>query len=1387
DDNEVHRRPPLSLRRLNPRRLTHSRPPPSSHAPTSIVAMSSKILLEDDDDAMFGDGDEEEEEDEDADVVVVAPPPPPPPPAADAEDAAPVKAEEPAAEEEDEPTVESEPAGDDASDAKADDEGATEGEASGGDAFPPPPESADVPPPPTSTFPASAPGPTATASPLLLPTSLPSSSPSPFPHHNSGPTSDRLRNALSRVASDPDRDAEAWRILTTEAGSCWRSLGAGLRKLRSPPPLPPPPPGEGGAEEDPELESLGRKLDWIEAIRGALLARFPYAIVHYVQIAEMLIRLGARTADEEEQCGPLSALPSTALAAVGGGGGGGGSMGTAGSALACPALMTTDQGVAIAPGSLLMEPTAEDAATERQKSYDAKLEKIFRWCLGVNLDGTPALHGELTEGQSIDAESAALPDGARTVLGGIAPHSVDLWLLYVRRRTWDAAREAAEEAPIPPPPPGFARTGGPQASVLHQQYEESLRSAYRDRKDRIREAVSAAYETALSRGAGFARDNHLVWRRYANFVKSWTAPVNYASALPGGGGSAARWRPPGAPDPTATLPPPDPAHDHTSAQKQLSALRGIYQRGIGHPMTGLDQFWQEYEAFERGHSESLGSVLVAEWLPKYQHARSVYLERNRAWTARELEGGRLAVPPAGWGGGRGAKAGAGGGGGVPGMGLGGGPKPPGAAGDDDPTAAGGGPGSAAAADGSTDPALLEEERVALARWRRRHAYERTNPERLGSSDHAARVRAGYREGCGAYARHPEAWHEWGTWELLHGGGGGAAVGGAAGKGSAIAPVAAGDVSSGGNAVRAVAVLALGMESVPDCALLAQAQAEIMERHLGGGEGEGESEGKVGGGGCISVLERYVARCPTTLGFVLLQRLVRRHQGVAAARAVFARARRALRVREEDALGGSGDGGTTTAKATASGQAEKEEPIGDGKEKADAGAASQDSRRRMVTNRSGFSSELATGDVIAAPSFNDNAGYVTWHLYAAHAALEHRPGRNPRVAARVYELGLRRHRTFLSNPPYVLQYADLLLELGEEENLRSLLSRAVAACEEEEAARTAAVKEVGGDVAGADAAALSRRRETQRPLWDAMLRFESVLSSRPGSSSSCDVASVEARRRRALYGPGREDLVAGGDRPPDDEDDRVLGTGAGRTGLNEMLIRAEGYDVASRIANGMGRMVDVLAATGAIGGGSELLGSGTGPDFAGAAAASTAAGGTPDLLGDECAGGPSDASYVLRLKFRREGAARAAATVPSTGPSTGAGKLLSRERSTAAVAPGGAVAALREGPEWLRPLTLLLPPVPKFGRGVVRPPPHLVEVALSALRGNDLPSARPVGRKAADGGAAGAVNGGRKRKWGGGGGDSSDEENGNAAGGGGYGGQFRARQRSRLVDAAPSNQ
>ena len=1236
---------------------------------------SDKILLEDDDNAMFGDGEEEEEEDVDMAL---------PPPATTS-----VKVND-----ENQPTIFTN--GDKEENAMPIADAAAIANSS-------------VTLPPLNTD-----------SPLLLSTTLPANS--PFPHHNVGPIADRLRNAMNRITADPTRDAEAWQALLTEAQSSYRTLLPSLYKLKS------SHMNMAAVAADPEAELIGTKLDWVEGCYGALLHNFPYAVSYYVQLVDMFLRLSALTQDEQDQCG--SASPAMIA------------MGTP--AVSNLALTTTDQGVAVTPASILMNDDMAASATERQKIYDAKLDKIFQMCLGVKMDGSPALHGEIQTSQSINAESAATSiDSARTIMGGLCAHSIELWLLFIRKRTWDASRAAAVEVAIPPPPPGYT-PGVAQVSVVHQQYEESLRSAYRQRIDMIREKVTQAYETALDCGAGFAQNNHLIWKRYVNFVKSWTEAVNYSGAIM----SLASWMPQGS---TPILPPADPAHDHSTSQKQLAQLRTIYQRGVTHPMTGLDQFWQEYEAFERSHSDSLGTILVAEWLPKYQHARSIYLERNRVWTVHELKGGRLAVPPVGYNIDRATTGAATSGMGTMGAGTAGGVS----AGDDFGAEATGGAGPAGSGKTLSDSeymAQMEEERVVLSKWRRRAGYERTNPERLSAADHASRVRASYCEEVCAFARHPEVWYEWSQWEFLHGGSVAASTASnssnatgtqssnqGASSAALIAAAKAGDVKSGGNAIRAVAVLGLGMESLPDSALLAQAQAEILERHLGGGNKDV----------CIKVMEQFVKRSPTTLGFVLLQRLVRRYQGVQAARSIFSDARRILQIREEDLRSSENAEGTGVSASTNEDGISKDETAdtGDGK-------AAIIPQNRIVMNRVGASTQGENGK-----SQETNAGFITWHLYATHATIEHHLSKKPRVAARIYELGLRKHRTFLSTPPYVLHYANLLLELNDEENLRSLLMRAVAACEEEDASS-----------GGSDEADATRRREMQRPLWDMMLKFESILSSRGSNGNiSADISSIESRRRRALYGPGNEDVVMGGENAPVEEEDRNLGSGAQKNSLNEQLIRVEGYDVASRIANGMARMVDVLNITGAIGnGGSDT----SNLDFAAAAAASLGAGGTSsDVWGDECAGGPSDVSYVQRLRFQRESATRATTALlgglPGAGQSGTSGKLLSTRDRVAAMGQGANAVAVQNAPEWLRPLVALLPPVPKFGRGITRPPPHLIEMALSTLRANELP-VRPTN---------GAANDSKKRRRDDG--DSSDEEN--DASGGGYSSQFRSRQRSRLME------
>ena len=89
------------------------------------------------------------------------------------------------------------------------------------------------------------------------------------------------------------------------------------------------------------------------------------------------------------------------------------------------------------------------------------------------------------------------------------------------------------------------------------------------------------------------------------------------------------------------------------------------------------------------------------------------------------------------------------------------------------------------------------------------------------------------------------------------------------------------------------------------------------------------------------------------------------------------------------------------------------------------------------------------------NFVNKKGIITWHLFASHASIEHRINKLPHVAAKVYELGLRTNQwTFLATPQYVLQYCSLLFEIGDEENLWNLLTRAIAACEKEYGDQTA---------------------------------------------------------------------------------------------------------------------------------------------------------------------------------------------------------------------------------------------------------------------------------------------------------------------------------------------
>lgn len=786
-----------------------------------------------------------------------------------------------------------------------------------------------------------------------------------------------------------------------------------------------------------------------------------------------------------------------------------------------------------------------------------------------------------------------------------------------------------------------------------------------ERASYVREQTQKAYETALSH-ADFCHNNHLLWKQYLEFVRSWVPSQDVADE--------------------------NTASDHVLQQKQMIQLRAIYQRLVCLPMTGLDALWQEYEAFEKQQSEALAQALIQEFTPKYQHARTVYLERQRVYG--ELQYERLAVEPV----------------------------------YQSDEAAGG------AASGTDEEfaSKRQEEHKLLQVFKVRCAYERSNPERLSTRELAQRVRAAYRELACVWTRHPECWHMWSAWELLH---------------------AESLVQSEVKYRLARAVLQRGQIHVPDCTLLAHAEAQLVEQYYSSADDQQQAAAEE----CITVMENFLRRCPNTLGFVLCQQMVRRYRGIDDAREVFARARRVLvdpsHNVSDDATGddngkkAEGAAGESSGGGDATGQADKAR---------NGGSHSQEEgkKRWMVTNRLDASitggrdrptKSAKKGD--AEDTSNDTnevpAGPITWHLYASHAVMEHRLNRSPETAARVYELGLRKHSSFLTKPPYVLRYAQLLLELGDTMNLRALLTRAIAACESS--------SENQAQLHGALGA-----------FWDMTLRFESILSADPTSANR--LREIELKRRQAVMGADVEDVATGGSLATSD----VPLIGAQKSTISEQLVRSEGYDVSSNIVSGMSRAVDFLEVMGLWG--SEM-------------SSAVFRQRTKQETTSEISGGKSDASYEKRLHYQNLVAA-GLSTESAAGEGVVAGgagtKILSaRERLQQGAAgataagqgqPTAMMLAIQQSPEWIRPLLLVLPASRLRLPIVPKAPPHLTELALSTLKQNQLPAERP----------ADTTNGSKQRKRMVTDGDSSDDED-NGLNGGGYGNQFRNRKRARMME------
>jgi|AntRauTorckE5430_2_1112549.scaffolds.fasta_scaffold00204_14 hypothetical protein len=1056
--------------------------------------------------------------------------------------------------------------------------------------------------------------------------------PSPFQLHNDSGTADRYRSALQRITSAPTRDVEAWEAIMNECMSLYRTQllpqldgerNAHKMILQSSAP--------NASLRINRAEELEKKLDWVESCHGHLTKFFPYSSNYYITAVEMLL---AR-----------SALPFESLT-------GGEDDFTFGNV-----------------ANWIKGQTSLQAAAGK------KLDAIFELALGVKMDGTLASDALDNDGDiEMEMDEDEQESSAMQVLSGMCSSSIELWLLYIRKRTRDAKRQALQYHSTPTMDPM-----NPSKNII---------KLTQDGENLIRDWIVTAYETALAHGAAFAFNNHSMWKQYLNFVKAWNIMVAAA--------------------PSETGQDTMPGINHSLHSKQKELLRGVYQRIITLPMLGLDGLWKEYETFERAQSEQLAAALIEENLPKYQHARSVYLERNRVYTVHDLRLGRLATTPVDY--------------------------------------------EFVDIDGNTKEDIDEEEYKQnmkveidlLAKWKRRCGYERSNPERLSTADLTIRIRQCYKDTVCCFMRHIEVWHEWSTWELLNAGG--------------VGSVDVANTSKQRNASLATGVLQLGQKHVPDSTLLAYAHAQILESQLSDGQ-KGGSPGP--GDEAIEVMLNFCGRTGNTLGFVLLQRLVRQYKGMKDARAVFSQARRKLRMRAEDIAENGEVVGKAEIDAQGDGTQAPDESIGLSTGKGN--AAETASASKMVMNRSAFSESAQALDTETSenvsPLQDKATGFITWHLYASHASIEHRLNQSPKIASRVYELGLKKHRSFLSTPQYVLQYSSLLLELNDEENLRALLIRAISACEEENENDT-------DDAFSGDNNNAAAKRELQRPLWDMMLKFESILSMRSGDLST--VQSIEARRRKALYGPSTEN-VAGGSASDD------VGIGIQKASLSETLIRSDGYEHSSRIVNGLSRLVDSLEVIGVLG--QESI----------AVALSAFASFKPgSIWRDDGCSGQSDASYRRRKLHQTEisslekvsivGSGGTAGMVGTAGPSGRLSSAKERLAQSAALNHNTSVMASVQGsPQWLRGMLMLLPATIRNYRG--KAPPHMIEMALATLRGNPLPAARPSdepGKPEKENGSGTAKRARSNMND-----YSSDEETFNS---GGYGSQFRARQRARLAKA-----
>ncbi|KAF8106049.1 hypothetical protein N665_0147s0008 [Sinapis alba] len=109
---------------------------------------------------------------------------------------------------------------------------------------------------------------------------------------------------------------------------------------------------------------------------------------------------------------------------------------------------------------------------------------------------------------------------------------------------------------------------------------------------------------------------------------------------------------------------------------------------------------------------------------------------------------------------------------------------------------------------------------------------------------------------------------------------------------------------------------------------------------------------------------------------------------------------------------------------------------------------------------------------------------TYHVYIAFATMAFCLDKDPKAAHNIFEEGLKRYMT---EPVYILEYADFLTRLNDDRNIRALFERALSTLPTEESAE----------------------------VWNRFVQFEQTY----GDLTS--ILKVEQRRKEALFGKGEE--------------------------------------------------------------------------------------------------------------------------------------------------------------------------------------------------------------------------------------------------------------------------